>query len=172
MLVLLAASLLDTDELQREARVGTPPLLLPAAKAQRRPSRGSPNCQSAPIKKSQRRPGAFPRLWLRSCGLGGPRGGPAVPRLVTINAIQPPAGSRRLYGQVSDAVRRRVPQGPARNPIFFWQNWHTKGGWHAPRAAFGLQLKAATTRKFWLAAIGQRTVDAHHKEPCLDSTSK
>ena len=171
MLVLLAASLLDTDELQREARVGTPPLLLPAAKAQRRPSRGSPNCQSAPIKKSQRRPGAFPRLWLRSCGLGGPRGGPAVPRLVTINAIQPPAGSRRLYGQVSDAVRRRLPQGPARNPLFFFAKLAHKRWLHAPRAAFELQLKAATTRKLLPAAIGQRT-DAHHKEePCPDSTS-
>ena len=168
---MLAASLLDTDELQREARVGTPPLLLPAAKAQRRPSRGSPNCQSAPIKKSQRRPGAFPRLWLRSCGLGGPRGGPAVPRLVTINAVRPTAGSSRLYGQVIDAVRRRVPQGPARNPLFLAKLAHKR--WlHAQWAAFELQPGAATTRKFSLAAIGQRTVDAHRKEPCPDSTSK
>ena len=109
-------------------------------------------------------------LWLRSCGLGGPRGGPAVPRLVTINAIQPPAGSRRLYGQVSDAVRRRVPQGPARNPIFLAKLAHKR--WlHAPRAAFELQPGAATKRKFSPAPIGQRT-DAHHKEePCPDSTS-
>jgi hypothetical protein len=173
VLVLLAVASLDTDEWQREARVWHAAFSLQAPAI---PSQAEAELSKLPKRNqkevSKTRWGLSRRLWLRSCGLGGPRGGPASPRLVTINAIQPPAGSRRLYGQVSDAVRRRVPQGPARNPIFFWQNWHTKGGWHAPRAAFGLQLKAATTRKFWLAAIGQRTVDAHDKEPCPASTSK
>ena len=74
----------------------------------------------------------------------------------------------RTQNIVSKAPRERSRVAdPHTNHIFFAK----LGRLHAQRAAFELQLKAATKRKFSPAPIGQRT-DAHHKEePCPDSTS-